>query len=90
MTPRFRNVPAPIRILALPGAVSHTPGSSSACGPISSRPSRSASSTLPCTGQRTNASRRMNSKWIRARFQGSELRSYQRHFCAHSLARAYT
>ena len=37
-------------------------------------------------GQRTNASRRMNSQWMRARFHGSELRSYQRHFCAHSRA----
>ena len=55
--------------------------------PISSRPSRSASSTLPCTGQRTNAWRRRNSQWIRARFHGSELRSYQRHFCAHRSAR---
>ena len=39
---------------------------------------------MPCTGQRTNASRRINSQWMRARFHGSELRSYQRHFCAHS------
>ena len=67
------------------GAVSQTPGSSSTCSPSSSRPSRSISSTLPCTGQRQNARRRANSQWMRARFQGSELRSYQRHFCAHSL-----
>ena len=69
-----------------PGAVIHTPGSSSVPAPTSRRPSRSASSTLPWTGQRTNASRRANSQWIRARFQGSVLRSYQRHFCSHSLA----
>ena len=84
----LRNVPDPIRIRAGAGAVIHTPGSNSVCAPISSRPSSSASSTLPCTGQRTNASRRMNSQWIRARFHGSELRSYQRHFCSHSLTAA--
>ena len=32
ITPRFRNVPAPIRTRALPGAVIHTPGSSSTPG----------------------------------------------------------
>src|SRR5947209_3269571 len=30
----------------------------------------------------------MNSQWIRARFHGSELRSYQRHFSSHSLSAA--
>ena len=64
----------------------HTPGSNSVSAPISSRPSTIASSTLPWSGQRTNAPRRINSQWMRARFQGSELRSYQRHFCAHSLS----
>src|ERR671914_515493 len=54
--------------------------------PPSSRPSRSASSTLPCSGQRANARRRASSRWIRMRFQGSELCSYQRHFCHHSQA----
>ena len=52
ITHRFRNVPAPMRIRPGAGAVSHTCGSSSACSPISSRPSRSISSTLPCTGRR--------------------------------------
>ena len=33
ITPMFRNVPSPIRTRALPGAVIHTPGSSSAPGP---------------------------------------------------------
>src|SRR5712692_5488372 len=28
----------------------------------------------------------MNSQWMRARFQGRELRSYHRRFCAHSRA----
>src|ERR1035437_5244934 len=86
MTPRLRNVPAPMRTRAAPGAVLHTPGSSSAPDPISRRPSRSASSTLPWTGQRANASRRICSRRIRARIHGSELRSYHRHFCAHSRA----
>ena len=53
--------------------------------PTSSRPSRSASSTLPWIGQRTNAPRRAISRWIASRFHGSELRSYQRHFCNQSL-----
>src|SRR4051794_38853202 len=87
ITPMLRNVPSPMRTRAAPGAVIHTFGSSSVPAPISSRPSRSASSTLPWTGQRTNASRAANSQWIRARFHGSALRSYQRHFCHHSLAR---
>ena len=69
-----------------PGAVIHTPGSSSTPSPTFSQPSRSASSTLPSTGQRANASRRMSSQWMLARFHGSELRSYQRHFWRHSLA----
>ena len=30
----------------------------------------------------------MNSQWIRARFHGNELRSYQRHFWSHSLSAA--
>ena len=42
-------------------AVSHTPGSSRTCSPSSSRPSRSISSTLPCTGQRQKARRVANS-----------------------------
>ena len=87
ITPMFRNVPAPIRTRARSGAVIHTFGSSSTPSPTSRRPSRKASSTFPCTGQRANAPRRINSQWIRARFQGIELRSYQRHFCAHSPAR---
>jgi hypothetical protein len=87
MTPMLRNVPSPIRTRASPGAVIHTFGSSSVPAPISRRPSRSASSTFPCTGQRTNASRRANSQWIRARSHGIELRSYQRHFRHHSRAR---
>ena len=80
-------MPPPMRMRPGAIAVSHTLGSSSTCGPSSSRPSCSISSTLPWTGQRQNASRRASSRWIRARFQGSELRSYQRHFCAHSLSR---
>src|SRR5215210_7101549 len=87
-TPRLRNEPSPIRMRAGAIAVSQTSGSKRTCGPSSSRPSWSISSTLPCSGQRANASRRASSQWMRARFQGSELRSYQRHFCAHSLSRA--
>ena len=49
-------------------------------------PRANASSTLPCTGQRAKARRRANSRWMRARFQGSALRSYQRHFCHHRRA----
>ena len=75
-----------MRTRASPGAVIHTCGSSSVPGPISRRPSCSASSTLPCTGQRANASRRASSQCRRARFQGSAPRSYQRHFCHHSRA----
>jgi hypothetical protein len=86
MTPMLRNVPAPIRTCAGAGAVIHTPGSKSVLAPIWSRSSRRASSTLPCTGQRTKASRRIISQWMRARFQGRALRSYHRHFCAHSLS----
>ncbi len=82
----FRNVPLPMRTRALPGIVIHTPGSNSVCAPISKRPSRSAPKTSPWSGQRANASRRMNSRWIAMRFQGSELRSYQRHFCVHNHA----
>ena len=82
ITPMFRNEPEPIRTRASPGAVIHTCGSNSVWAPTSSRPSRKASSTLPCTGQRTNASRRMNSRWIRSRFHGSALRSYQSHLRA--------
>ena len=63
----------------------HAAARAASAAPISRRPSRSASRTLPCTGQRTNASRRASSQWMRARFQGSVLRSYQRHFCSHSL-----
>ena len=37
--------------------VSQTPGSKYACGPITSRPSRSISRTLPCSGPRANACR---------------------------------
>ena len=44
-----QELPAPIRTRALPGAVIHTPGSSSTPAPTSRRPSRSASSTLPWT-----------------------------------------
>ena len=86
ITPMLRNVPAPIRTRAGAGAVIHTPGSSNVWAPICSRSSRRASSTLPWTGQRTNACRRIISQWIRARFQGSELCSYHRHFCAHSFS----
>ena len=57
-------MPSPMRTRASPGAVIHTPGSNSVPAPTSRRPSRSASSTLPCTGQRTNASRRAISQWI--------------------------
>src|SRR5436305_8052273 len=88
ITPRFRNVPDPILTRAEPGAVIQTPGSSSTPSPISSRPSVNAASTLPCTGQRTNAPRRMNSRWIRRRFHGSELISYHSHFWAQSFSRA--
>jgi ubiquinone/menaquinone biosynthesis C-methylase UbiE len=85
-TPMFRKLPPPMQIRAGAIAVSHTFGSSSTWGPSSSRPSRSISSTLPWTGQRQNAWRRANSRWMRARFQGSVLRSYQRHFCAHNFS----
>ena len=37
ITPRLRNVPAPIRTRADPGAVIQTSGSSSACAPRSNR-----------------------------------------------------
>src|SRR5919202_3634499 len=87
MTPMLRNVPSPIRTRAGAGAVIQTFGSSSVPAPISRRPSRRASSTLPWIGQRANASRSASSQWMRARFHGSVLRSYQRHFCHHSLAR---
>src|SRR4051794_16210831 len=86
ITFRFRNVPEPMRTRASPGAVIHTPGSNSVCSPTSRRPSRKASSTLPCTGQRQNARRRANSRWIAMRFHGNVLRSYQRHFCHQSFA----
>src|ERR1700747_671905 len=86
LTPLLRNVPSPIRTRAWPGAVIQTSGSNSVPAPTSRRSSAKASRTLPCTGQRTKASRRMNSQWMRARRQGSELRSYQRHFCAHRRA----
>ena len=65
---------------ASPGAVSQTFGSNSVPSPTSSRPSRSASSTLPWIGQRAKAPRRAISRWMAIRFHGSELRSYQRHF----------
>src|SRR3954464_5866889 len=87
ITPMLRNVPSPIRTRAGAGAVIQTLGSSSVPAPISRRPSRSASSTLPWIGQRAKASRSASSQWIRARFHGSALRSYQRHFCHQSLAR---
>src|SRR4051794_10845725 len=87
MTPMLRNVPSPIRTRAGAGAVIQTFGSSSVPAPTSRRPSRRASRTLPWIGQRANASRRAISQWMRARFHGRELRSYQRHFCHHSLAR---
>ena len=47
---------------------------------------------MPWIGQRAKARRRAISRWIASRFQGSELRSYQRHFChqrrANSIAAA--
>ena len=46
------------------GAVSQTCGSNSVPSPISSRPSRSASSTFPWSGQRANARRRASSRWM--------------------------
>ncbi len=55
ITPMFRNAAAPDPDPRLSGAVSHTSGSNSTPSPISSRPSLSASSTLPCSGQRANA-----------------------------------
>ncbi len=82
----LRNVCEPITMRAAPGAVSQTCGSNSVCSPTSSRPSPKASRTLPCSGQRANARLRASSRWMRARFQGSELRSYQRHFCSQSEA----
>src|SRR4051812_16111424 len=87
ITPMLRNVPSPMRMRAGAGAVSQTFGSNSVPAPTSSRPSRSASSTLPWIGQRANAPRPASSQWMRARFHGSELCSYQRHFCHQSLAR---
>src|SRR3954452_9727666 len=87
ITPLLTKVPSPIRTRAGAGAVIHTFGSNSVPAPISRRPSRSASSTLPWIGQRAKASRSASSQWMRARFQGSELRSYQRHFCHQSRAR---
>jgi hypothetical protein len=80
MQPMFRNVPWPISIRAWSGAVSHTWGSNSVPSPTSSRPSRSISRTLPWTGQRAKAPRAAISRWMASRFQGSALRSYQRHF----------
>jgi hypothetical protein len=79
ITPMLRKVPDPIRMRAVSGAVNQTCGSSRVCSPTSSRPSRNASSRLPWTGQRTKARLRANSRWMRARFQGSEFCSYQRH-----------
>ena len=80
MTPMFRKVSPPMRIVPESPVVSQTLGSSRACSPTSRRPSRKDSRMLPCTGQRTKALRRANSRWIARRFHGSELRSYQRHF----------
>src|SRR4051812_2073080 len=87
MTFRFRNDPPPIRMRPGAGAVSQTPGSKSTCGPSSSRPSRSISSTSPWIGQRAKDSRRASSRWIAARRYGSVLRWYQRHFCSHRRGR---
>src|SRR3954454_1917399 len=86
MTVRFRNDPPPVRMRPGAGAVSQTPGSNSTCGPSSSRPSRSISSTSPWIGQRAKASRRASSRWIAARRCGSVLRGYTRHFCSHRRA----
>ncbi len=80
ITAMFRNVPSPMLTVASSPSVIQTFGSSSVFAPICRRPSRSASRTLPCSGRRANASRRMSSQWIRARLHGSALRSYQRHF----------
>ena len=62
ITPMLRNVPSPIRTRAGAGAVIHTLGSSSVPAPISRRPSRRASRTLPWIGQRANASRLASSQ----------------------------
>ena len=86
ITPMLRKLCEPIRMRAPCGAVSHACGSRTVCSPISSRPSLKASSTFPCSGQRANARLRIISRWIASRFQGSELRSYQRHFCPQSQA----
>jgi len=58
MTATFRNVPSPIRTVASSPSVIQTSGSNTVCAPTCRRPSRSASRTLPCGGQRANASRR--------------------------------
>src|SRR5947209_14517196 len=81
ITPMLRKQPAPILIVPLSPVVIQTFGSNRVPSPTSRRPPRNDSSTLPWTGQRTNASRLANSLWIARRFHGSELRSYQRHFC---------
>ena len=51
-----------MRIRPGAGAVSQTFGSSSTCAPSSRRPSRSISSTLPCTGQRQKARRALRAR----------------------------
>ena len=83
-----QELPAPMRTRALPGSgdphvrLEQHAGARSPGAPRAAPPARCRG-----RGQRTNASRRMNSQWIRARFHGSELRSYQRHFCAHRRSR---
>ena len=62
ITAMLRKVWDPITMRASPGAVSHTCGSKSVCSPTSSLPSRSASRTLPCSGQRAKARRRASSR----------------------------
>src|SRR4051794_20087529 len=63
ITPTFRKQPAPMRIVPESPVVIHTFGSRSVPSPTSRLPLRNDSSTLPCTGQRTNASRLANSLW---------------------------
>src|SRR5436305_1587306 len=83
IVPRLRKQPSPMVTRAPSPIVIQQPGSSSVCGPTSRH-----SSTLPCTGKRMKARRLAMWRWMRSRFHGSELRSYQRHFCHQSLASA--
>ena len=84
ITPRFRNVPLPIRTRASPGAVIQTSGSSSTPRSDLQPPLSSAASTLPCRASaRTPRGAGTPSGCARGSTAASSAR-YQRHFCPHS------